>query len=259
MINKSLANTTISVAGYYAPNFNLTSYGPLGFASGIATYDRYFDGGTPNLVKIGASNDDIWSLWVAIESNVAGWNVGLQAAYVDGDTKTNAAVYRISDGAYQFDTPQYDVDMKATYAVAARAGSTWGDFDAMFTAAYINDGTYSLKTAGTGLGTSAFWGDSLAAFGGDILFDDQYIFRVDAGYKLSFGKIYAGLAYDEVGNDSPYDNIWGGRIGYKFTVAGVNAKVEYRYVDKSANSWADEIGYGDIKQQRVRVDAYYKF
>ena len=149
--------------------------------------------------------------------------------------------------------------MKATYAIAAHAGSAWGDFDAMFTAAYINDGTYSLNTAGTGLGTSAFWGNSLAAFGGDILFDDQYIFRVDAGYKLNFGKIYAGIAYDEVGNDSVVDNIWGARIGYKFTVAGVNAKVEYRYVDSTVNGWAKDLGKGDVTAQRVRVDAYYKF
>jgi hypothetical protein len=247
MVNKSLSNTTISLSGYYAPKFNLTGVGQI---ANIANYFGATKAQIKNIIDnnlIGTTVDDVWSIWGSVESNIDNWNVGLQAVYVDGNT--HLTVLNQDEGA-----------LDATFGLAARAGSTWGDFDATFTAAYINDGEYSLKTAGTGLGTSAFWGDSLAAFGGDTYFDDQYIFRVDAGYKLGIGRLYAGLAYDEVGNDGLFDNVWGGRIGYTFTVAGVNAKVEYRYVDFQANKDLKDAGIVDDKAvQRIRVDAYYKF
>jgi len=205
LINKSIANTTLSVSAYYSPNSI--------FVPGYK---------------------DIWSIWASSETKYDdGFHWGVQAAYVDGDV----------DG------------WDATSAVAAKIGSSWGDFSTELTVAYINDGDYSLKTGGSGVGTSAFWGTSFGGFftDGDIATDDQTIIRVDASYKLGYGKIYGGLGYVAYGDNALFDDGVGARIGYKFTVAGVNANVEYRYADYSDN------GHGDLTKQRIRVEAYYKF
>ena len=215
MINKSLANTTLAVSGYYEPSSIFTP-----------------------------AFDDVWSVWASSMTQWDTFHWGLQGAYVDGDVS----------GA------------DATYGVAGKIGSSWGDFSAELTAAYINDGDYSLKTAGSGAGTSAFWGNSFGGFftNGDItgyidkttgkfVTDDQSIIRVDASYQLGFGKLYGGVGYVAYGDNALFDDGVGARIGYKFTVAGVNTNVEYRYADYSDN------GAGDLTKQRIRVEAYYKF
>ena len=212
MINKSLANTTLAMSGYYFPD---------------ATFD------IPSVGKVGPA-EDLWSIWASSMTNFDTFHAGVQIAYVDGDVS----------GA------------DSTFAVAGKIGSNWGDFDAEGVVAYINDGDYSLKTAGSGAGTSAFWGNSFGGFftNGDIAWDDQVIARVDMSYKLGAGKLFGGLGYVDYGDNNPLDNGFGGRIGYKFTVAGVNANVEYRYADYDGQN-----GFADLTKQRIRVEAYYKF
>ena len=220
-INKSLANTTLAVSAYYAPDFNLVD----------AAY-----------TTDGLTADDVWSIWGSAVTNFDTVNAGLQLAYVDGDVKTIA-------GSESLDS---------TFAIAAKVGSKWGDFDATLYVDYINDGEYSLKTAGTGFGTSAFWGNAIGGhFGGDIAMGySQWGTRVTAGYKLPVGKLWGELAYadyDGVSGTNDHDNTWGGRIGYNFSVAGVDASVQYRY-------WSEDYMDGTSKdKQRVRVEAYYKF
>ncbi len=211
MINKSLANTTLAMSGYYFPD---------------ATFD------IPSVGKVGPAKD-IWSIWASSMTNLDNVHFGAQVAYVDGDV----------NGA------------DATYGLAAKIGSTWGDFSAEGVVAYINDGDYSLKTAGSGAGTSAFWGNSFGGFftNGDIAADDQMVVRVDMDYKLFGGKLFGGIGYVDYGDAAAFDNGVGARIGYKFTIAGVNANVEYRYADYEGNILPD------TTKQRVRVEAYYKF
>ncbi len=203
MINKSLANTTLTLTGYYVPK----AFGPKAE----------------------------WSIWGSALTSFDTIKAGLQVAYVDGD-------YANTD---------------ATFGIAGKVGSSWGDFDATLIAGYINDGDYSLMTADTGAGTSAFWTDN--EMNGDSYQQNQWALLLKAGYKLPVGKVYGSLGYWDFSNNSNLlvnmDNAWGARLGYKFTVAGVNAKVEYRYRDISYST----AGVPDAKRQRIRVEAYYKF
>jgi hypothetical protein len=178
---------------------------------------------------------DMWSLWGSATGSADSINWGVQAAYVDGDT------------------PNAD----ATYAIAGRIGSSWGDLSARVTAAYINDGDYSMKTAGTGLGTSAFWGNTAGGFftnGDTNKLADQAILYVNGRYNIGLGHIFGGLGYVSYGNGGVFDDGFGGRIGYGFKVMGVDSSIEYRYSTYNANA-----GYKDLTKQRIRVEAYYKF
>ncbi len=205
LINKSLANTTLSFSGYYVPKSIFA-----------------FDPSTGDF-------EDTWSIWATAESSFDTVKTGLQLAYVDGDiTGTDA-----------------------TFGVAAKIGSSWGDLDAGLVAAYINDGDYSLKTAGSGIGTSAFWtftGD----FGGDIVGDNVWAVLAKVGYKLPYGKLFGVVGYYDADDNAVYDNAFNARVGYKFNIAGVDTQVEYRYLDLDNNPNVD-------KRQRIRVEAYYKF
>ena len=206
MINKSLANTTLTLTGYYVPKF----FGPKA----------------------------AWSIWGSALTSFDTVKAGLQVAYVGGNI----------NGA------------KDTFGVAGKVGSSWGDFDATLIAGYINKGDYTLNLGGT----SAFWTDNEMA--GDIspFQQRQWAILLKAGYKLPVGKIYGSLGYWDYAHNSnsfaaDYDKAWGARLGYKFTVAGVNAKVEYRYRDISYNNGLLISNKGNDKRQRIRVEAYYKF
>ena len=219
-VNKSLANTTLTLTGYYAPNFQLT------------------DAGVKSVTVV--NPDDVWSIWASAVTNFDGVTAGLQVAYVDGNVDDNTGK-----------------SLDSTFGIAGKIGSSWGDFDATLVASYINDGKYSLKTAGTGLGTSGFWGNG---FGGTFTNGDASFtagtttaIRVDMGYKLPVGKLYGGIGYawysDDTSTTTNKDG-FGARIGYAFPVmnTGINGRVEYRYADNYKNT-----------RQRVRVEAYYKF
>ncbi len=218
LINTSLPNTKTTLVSYYYPKANLISVA----------------GSNPVVPTVA---QDIWSVWASTETKYDTFNFGLQAAYVDGDF----------------------TGLDATYGIAAKIGSTWGNVSAETIVSYINDGDYSLMTAGTGLGTSAFWGRSIGGFltPGDTVGDDQTTVEAKVSYKGVLSpddKLYSSVAYVDYGDAYAFDNGFGARIGYKFTVAGVNANVEYRYADFTGQN-----GTPDLTKQRVRVEAYYKF
>ena len=176
----------------------------------------------------GQDPKDTWSIWGTAESVVYDVNLGIQGVYVDGDYKA-----------------------KETYGIALKVGKTFGDFDAEAIVGYINDGDYSLVGAGSGIGTSAFWTDYEVV--GDTVGEDQYAILGKVGYRLPVGKVYGGLGYWDFDN-VVRKNSWGGRLGYEFEIAGIDAKIEYRYLDESfVNSSLDNT------RQRVRVEAFYKF
>jgi hypothetical protein len=233
LINKSLANTTLSLAAYYIPDSMMNGV-VENFGAAILAGPLRF------------SYADTWSIWASAVGSVNSINWGLQFAYVDGD----ADIIVAATGASLVNT-----GWDATYGVAGKIGSSWGDLDAELVVGYINDGDYSLKTAGAGsAGTaSAFWtfnGD----FGGDIVGDDVWSIRADAGYKLPVGKIFGNIGYWDAGGDAAWDKAFDIRVGYKFTVAGINSKIEYRYLDLDGQN-----GEPDDTRQRIRVEAYYKF
>ena len=182
---------------------------------------------------------DNWSLWAVAESNINDINFGVEGAYVDGD-------YSNTD---------------ATFAIAGKIGSQWGNFDAQLIASYISDGDYSIAMvgAGTGVEDSALWTDN--EDNADIIHhatgdtQGQSAVLVQAGYKLPVGKVYGSLGYWDYNNvkNTYLDNTFGARVGYKFNVMGVDSKVEHRYRDRSYNNRNDET------RQRIRVEAYYKF
>ena len=207
VINKSIANTTLAVSGYYVPE------------------------------NVFTAGEDSWSVWASTNSNFDGIKAGLQVAYVDGDAN----------------------GWDSTFGIAGKIGSSWGDFDATLIAAYINDGDYSLITAGSGIDTSAFWGSTAGGFftNGDTNgVADQTIIYLQAGYKLSIGKLYGGIGYVNYGSGYAFDDGFGGRIGYRFPLmnTGVKGNIEYRYANyNGAGSNAD------FTKQRIRVEAYYKF
>jgi len=184
-----------------------------------------------------------YSIWASAETKVSNVNLGLQAAYA----KTKGS--------------------KATTGVAAYAGTTYGALDGKLTVAYIKNGATSLVGAGSGFGTSGFWGNvgyAPVSMGGDITTDNngapetsakQTIVKLDLGYKLpnNYGRIFGGVAYDKVTGTSVWDKGLAARVGYSFKVKGVNAKVEYRYEK------LDAANGNDLKINRVRVEGIYKF
>jgi len=216
-INKSLANTTVTVTGYYVPDNELAWTGvTLPDGTVVAVGD-----GTPQ---------DMWSLWGTIESKIDGYNVGLQAAYVDGDI----------DGA------------DATYAIAGKIGSTWNEFDAELVAGYVNDGDYSLRNAGSGLSTSAFWLDHNIP--GDTFGEKYFAVLGKVGYKLNDTNTLRGsLGYWNF-DDVNFEDAWTARAGWHFnTDKSVSGKVEYRYTN------LDLVDAPTLENHQIRVEAYYKF
>jgi hypothetical protein len=225
LINKSFCDTTITLTGYYVPDSKIVNVG-----------NAYLP--TPD-----EAENNIYSIWGSVEKKFGDYTVGVQGAYVDGDAKV--------DGK----------DFDATYAVAGKVGADFlcGDLHTELTGWYINDGDYSLKTAGSGVGTSGFWGNR---FGGELNGEAVGYKRtggsVDFNYKVGDGSIFGGVGYEDwdtpATSASATDKQIAGRIGYKTKIMGVDTTVQYRYLDIKANDSAY-----DHTRQKIRVEAYYKF
>ena len=180
------------------------------------------------------SNNKAYSVWASAKTKVSNFDLGLQVAYAK------------QSGS------------KATIGAAAYVGTTYGAFDAKLTVAYIKDGGINLRAGG--IGTSGFWGNvGYSNFGGDIVASGakQKIAKLDVGYKLpnNYGKIYGGVAYDKVSGTTgaQLSKALAARVGYSFKVAGVNAKIEYRYTKNTPVTGTA------TKIQKVRVEGIYKF
>ncbi len=179
--------------------------------------------------KAAILKNGIVSVWAAAETKVDNFDLGLQVAYAK--EKTGGA--------------------SKTLAVAGYVGTNFNGLGAKLTAAYIDDGQTSLRAADAL--TSGFWGDSgYTSFGGDVVAGagKQKIVRLDLDYKIDgYGTIYGGGIYDKADVGKAY----GARLGYKFTIKGVNAKVEYRYAKK------DGFAGKNCKKQTIRIEGVYKF
>jgi len=199
-INKSLANTTLSTAIYYAKAGN-------------------------NLPK------DFVSAWGTVETKIDSVKLGLQVAY----SKLKG--------------------LDKTLAAAGYVATNINGLNTKLTLAYINDGAapLTLNSFGAPKGTyapsSAFWGGTYRLFGGNAnaKLGKQKIARLDLSYKIKgYGSVYGGVAVDKPDNAK---TAVAARAGYKFKVADINAKIEYRY----------NKDFAGVKHHRVRVEGIYKF
>jgi hypothetical protein len=175
-----------------------------------------------------------WSLWGRWEGQLS-WLRGVQLVYVDGKA------------------PGYC----RTLAGALRFGKTFGRHDWRLTLAATNGGDYSMKTAGIGIGSGAFWGSSISGeFGSDSVGSRMRLGRIDYRYEIEGGgRWYAGIAWADFDGEGlyGYERAYGFRIGRRFEVDRFFGKVEYRYRNMR---YAD---YGVKGRQRFRVDLGYRF
>jgi len=178
------------------------------------------------------SANHAYSVWASAKTKVSSVDLGLQLAYAKQSGSSS------------------------TVGVAAYAGTTYGDFDAKLTVAYIKDGGTTLNLGST----SGFWGNvgyANTSMGGDIINATdgakQKIAKLDLGYKLPYGKVYGGVAYNKVSGSTVTDKQLAARLGYSFEVYGVNTKIEYRYIKTTPVAGAS------TKINKVRVEGIYKF
>ncbi len=169
-----------------------------------------------------------WSVWGTVQSKLGDFDTGLQLAYVDG--KVN--------------------NWNATFGVAANISREWGDLSTGLTLAYINDGDYSLMTAGSGTGSSAFWSDD--EFDGDTVGEKHVFGRLEAEYKLGIGSLHGSLAYWKY-DDVQYKNAYSAVVGYEFEVSGVDVSIEYAHSKRKAVNGSSE------RNDHITLETAYKF
>ncbi len=198
MVNKSLANTTITAVGYYAPDYTVIG-------------------------------EDLVAVFGTANTTFGDYKLDIQAAYV-ADAGQDA-----SDD---------------TFAIGARISGTFGMFDASLAASYINESTTALYAAG------GYW---LYTSGEE---DDRLnpglattAIQAKVSAKVGIGKLYGRLAYymDDGGAGAQTEDSVGARVGYKFTVSGIDMKAEYRYRNRTAYDGTE------TERHRVRLEAAYKF
>jgi len=247
VVNTDIANTTL--VGAWVPQVangstntkingsNKGLFMLAGIYSGIA--NTTLSSSLYYMPKNGVNGKAI-SVWAAATTKVNNFDLGLQVAYAKADA--NSMAQKVASLT----------NTKATVGIAAYAATEYNGFDAKLTLAYINAGNATLNLGGT----SGFWGSvGYSNFGGDVNGGKQKIAKLDLGYKLPYGKVFAGVAYDKTsgaGLTGPSKDL-AGRLGYSFKVYGVNAKVEYRYTKNTLVN-------GTVnKAQKIRVEGIYKF
>ena len=207
-----------------------------GIANTTLDFSAYY---VPKLFNYGKT----YSLWAMAQSKVSNVDLAFQAAYAKADA------------------------LSSSFAVAASAGTTFGDLDAKLTLGYINDGKtplnitqFDASTSTTGNPynsvsssvLSTFVDDNYyTSFGGEVNGGKQKIVKLDLGYKLPYGKLVSTIAYDKTSGGTVTKNL-GAKLGYEFNVKGVDALVEYTYEKTTTTS-------GSSKNQRIRVSGVYKF
>ncbi len=205
-----------------------------GIANTTLDFSAYY---VPKLLSYGKAI----SFWGMAQTKVNSVDLAFQAAYAKADALTKS------------------------FAIAASAGTSFGNLDATLTVGYINDGTTPLNLSQFGASSpnpfnsvsssvlSTFVDDDYAAsFGGEVNGGKQKIVKLDLGYKLPYGKLVSSIAYDKT-SGGPIDKNIGAKIGYEFDIKGVDAVVEYRYEKTTYSSGASD------KNQRVRFALMHKF
>jgi hypothetical protein len=177
--------------------------------------------------------ETMWSWWFDILYRFHGFADAMQFVYCDGELNEHATIAF----ANQIRLYRKKYSLKATFA-------------------YISDGKYSLKSAGFKYGSSAFWGQSLnGEFGADRLDYKQYIYRLEARYKIVNDILYAGVAYDDFDGFKPWhiDDAFVFQLGYILNIKHVKYQLEYRYKHQTY------IKKEEFTKKHLHLDIIYKF
>ena len=213
-VNKSIANTTVTAVGYYVPDATI----------------------------IAGTDQAVYSGFLTVASKFGDYGVKAMVAAVGGDS---------ANSIYSFNALG-----DTTFGVEGEISGNFGMFDAKLAASYVNDGSFKLNPV---TGYSALATDKAEAFevyvGAGGVSHAVTGVTLDLGVKAGPGKLYGSLGYWDFDTTAAADrdNTVGARVGYKFKVAGISTKVEYRYRDRTANNGTE------TERHRVRIEAQYKF
>ncbi len=216
MVNKSIANTTIGAVGYYTPDAALDGNG-----DGLAVYAGF----------------------LTVARTFGDYKVTGLAAAIGGDEDTSG-LYAAND------------DGDTTFAVEADISGKFGMFDAKLAASYVNDGSFVVNLGNGYSALATDLAESVEVYTGvDGLSHAVTGVALHVGAKVGIGRLYGSLGYWDFDTtaDGDRDNTVGARVGYKFKVAGIDTKVEYRYRNRTIINGDDE------ERNRVRIEAAYKF
>ena len=180
-----------------------------------------------------------------------------------GDLKAGAVTVNSKLGNYGVDAQFTYVtgmqviagtDLDATMSVAAKVKGSFDMFDAWVAAGYVNDGQNPL-TSGVG-GTGGLILDDIDAAFNPGGFSH---YGIGGGVSVKVGPGHAYVNADYVDIDTAVagavDSFYGVAVGYKFKVANINFKAEYKYVDTTFIAPVPAI----TDNSRVRLEAAYKF
>ena len=253
VVNTDIANTTLVGAWIASLTPKSTTYKVNGSDKGLfmlaAEYtgvaNTTFDTSAYFIPSNGAKGK-AFSVWASAKTKISGIDLGLQTAYA----KADAGSIAILNGA---------TGTKASYAISAYAGTKFNAFDAKLTLSFINDGDAQLNLGSSPYGlaldlsdTSGLWSEfSADALASEVVAGNkQKVAKLDLGYTLpsNYGKVYLDTIVDK---PTTGKTAFGAALGYKFKVAGVNGKVEYRYIKNQK--------FTSSKAQRVRIEGTYKF
>ena len=193
-VNKSLADTTVTLNGYYLPQSELL---------------------TIQGDKIGRTvgREDTWSLWGSGVGTLGTVTLGVELAYSDGTASGWDSTYGVA-AKIGSKWGAFDAELIAGYI-------NGGDY------------SLAGAGGGTGVEDSAFWTDTYD-ISGDTYGADQWSLQTRMNYRLpaSYGALYGILGYWDFGHHADWGDekkAWNLRAGYRFDVLGVDTKVEYRY------------------------------
>lgn len=176
-----------------------------------------------------------WSLWGERWQEGEHFAYGAQLVYVDGEATAS----------------------RPTLAAALRWQRRQGPQRWRITLAANNGGDYSMKSAGMGVGSGAFWGSSLnGEFGSDSVGNRMLLGRCDWRYVLGDGNAwYSSAAFADFAGegDVGYRQAWGISLGRRFDMDGIFGKVEYRFRRMRYRQKPTE------SRQRLRVDLGIRF
>jgi hypothetical protein len=182
------------------------------------------------------ADDAVYAAFATVNTKMADYKLDVQAGYVGGDTGAST-IFKLNAGD------------DATFAVGARISGTFGAVSASLAGSYVNDGDFKLGPVG------GYWlytaGEENYRLNGLATTAVQ----AKVSTKLGMGKVYGRVAYykSSDGAGAQIEDTLAARVGYKFKVAGISTKIEYRYRNQTAY---DD---GESKRQRVRIESTYKF
>ncbi len=177
---------------------------------------------------------DVYAGFASVDTAVADVKLSAQTGFVGGDTVAFP---------------------NATFMFGAKLAGTLGMFDYSVAGSYVNDGDYPLSIVGGPWWMYTANEETGTLVGGTAT--TALLAKIST--KVGIGKLYGSYGYWDADTSivangaTAIDYSTGIRVGYKFKVAGVNMKAEYRYRSRT------DLSGTETKRNRVRLEAQYKF